>query len=202
MISKLATFVAAAVFATSTVANASTLDFEIDLAGSSVAISDSSNGFLCNLTNCGIDAQLNSGLDGLSFTLGEGESNTFDFIDWDLNGLGNGSYNVEATLAFSSPISGSVTGTGGGAFLTFFGILSAQTLNWTGLPSILTLADGSIFSVDFEGGSNIFFGGLTTSATVTADRVAAVPLPGGLVLLLAGLGGLALVGRRRSQAVA
>lgn len=186
-------------------AHAVPLDFEIDGAASSVTITEQNSGLVCGLTNCGISANLNAGLGSSSFSLDVGETNTFDFIDWAFNGVGAGSYVVEAVLAFASPAGQSVSATGGGAFLTFSGVfsagsfnsLTAASLSWVGVPTTRVLADGSEFTVDFQGGAGIFFGGFTTSASVTVDAISAVPLPATLPLLLLAIGGLGFVGRRR-----
>lgn len=173
------------------------LDFEIDGANSDVTIISQNSGLICSLTACGVDAELNAGLDGTQFPLAEGQSNTFDFIDWSFSGLGGAIFEVEATLAFAAPLNESVSSSGAGGFITFFGILTAAGLDWSGLPATLALADGSVFDVDFQSGFGIFFGDITTTATVTATKVAAVPLPAALPLLAFAFGGLVLLGRRR-----
>lgn len=74
------------------------------------------------------------------------------------------------------------------------------TLSWVGVPSTLVLADGSAFTVDIQQGAGVFFGDITTTATVTVSSIAAVPLPAAFPLMVVALGGLALVGRRRHPA--
>src|SRR5579862_9921888 len=42
-----------------------------------------------------------------TFALGANQSNSFQFVDFDLSGLGAGSATIDAKLTFDSPISGS-----------------------------------------------------------------------------------------------
>lgn len=194
---KLLGMVAGALLAMSGTAHAvPMLDFEIDGSASSVAVTSlTSSGFGC----CTLGASLNSGLDGTSFSLAEGQSSSFDFIDWNPGGfIGGADFEVSATLAFSSPTTSSVTSSGGGSFATFVGLISRGVLTWDNQPQTVTLADGSMFDVAFEGGAGFFLGDATTGASVTATNVVApVPLPAALPLLAFALGGFVLVGRRR-----
>ena len=182
-------------------ANAATMvDFIIDGNLSSVTVSNvNGGGFLC----CDLDADLNAGLDGTSFSLEEGQSSTFDFIDWSPQGvLGSADFEVQATLGFLEPefAGQQVYGNGAGSFATFFGVVSGGELTWTDLPQTIVLNNGTMFDVAFEGGSALFLGDITTSATVTLTKaVAPVPLPATLPLMAFALGGLVLVSRRRKM---
>ncbi len=190
----LATFIAApSAYATT---------FTVDMANSSVALTDSGSGFICSLTSCGIDAQLASGLSGTTFDLDNpGDTETFDFLTFSGTGTGTATYDVEATLAFDPP-SASVTSGGSGNVLLLSGNIVAGLLTWNDVPATLFLADGSEVLVDFEGGVGIFLGSsTTTTASVTLESVPApIPLPASGVLLLAGLGGLSLMRRKRRSA--
>jgi hypothetical protein len=154
---------------------------------------------------CSVSTQLDAELDSRIFALAAGESETFDFFDISVFGIGAGEGSVSATLAFDSPLGVSATGEGEGAFFTFLGIISGGVLSWSDVPAII-LADGSSFSVDFSDFAGFGFGNTATiTATVSALAVAGenevpVPAPGALGLLGLGLLGLGL--RRRVYSAA
>lgn len=175
---------------------ATMLDFEIDVANSSVQINQTGSGLVCFFTNCGIEASLASGLGG-SFSLEEGQSNTFDFLTFTGNGTGLSTYDVTATLAFVQPAA-SVTGNSSVAVAALFnGSIVAGALIWDNLPQIVDV-DGNVFAVNFQGGLTLLDGqSVTTSATVKALEVAPVPLPASALLLLGAVGGLAAMRKRK-----
>lgn len=183
---------------------ATTQGFAVDWANSSVTLTDQSGGGLaCYFSSCGLGVSLTNG--PTSFTLAEGGSETFDFLrwtstsDWGTTGYGNPrSFEVSATLAFSNPVSsGSSDGTGGAYML--LGYIIGGTLTWDSIPQI-TAGNGSVYDLSFGGGSGWLLegdAGYTSSATVSL--VSAVPLPAAAPMLLAGMGVLGFVGRRRKK---
>lgn len=176
---------------------AEALLFVIDDSASSVQITDSATGWACYLTNCGIEAQIASGLSGTTFNLQTGDMETFDFLAFTGAGYGATIYNTVATLAFTTPTGANTTGSGGGFAILFGGFIKAGVLAWNNLPQTHVLADGSIVSVDFQGGKGILLGySVTTSATVKGNHIAA-PEPAMLALFGSGLLGLAFILRWR-----
>ncbi|MEL6999152.1 MAG: VPLPA-CTERM sorting domain-containing protein [Pseudomonadota bacterium] len=168
-----------------------------------MTLTDTGSGFFCNITNCGVSAELASGLAGTSFNLiNPGNSQSFDFLTLTGSGIGITVYDIVATIAFDPP-NFAVTGNGAGGSLLFFGQIIAGVLNWVDLPQTVVLDDGSVVSVNFTGGNGFFLGSSeTVLAEVTLVSVAAVPLPASLALLLAGLGGLGLIASRRQTVAA
>ncbi len=199
---------AAMLVATSGTVMAATQDFVVDWANSSVMLTEqNSGGINCYFSNCGVSVALSGA--STSFTLGEGDSQTFDFLRW--NGTGttgsilwpdDRNFEVTATLAFAPPVaSGSSTGSGGAHI--FAGFITAGTLNWDNSPQLLTGANGSVFSLSFEGGSSWLLdgdAGYTSKASV--HLVSAVPLPAAAPLLIFGLGAIGVARRRRKMKAA
>lgn len=183
-------------------AQATTIDFVVDLAGSSVTLTETGGGgFVCRLSNCGVEATL-ALTDGETFTLGTGDVAEFDFLTFTGNGttgLTPRSFTVEAVLAFSSPDL-DVTGNGGGSAFLLLGNIVAGNLTWTSiLPAVWVAPNGSEVAFLFGGGSGLFFGSsVTTSASIIGTSI--VPLPAGGLLLLGALAGLAALRRRRNLA--
>ncbi|MCK4794991.1 MAG: PEP-CTERM sorting domain-containing protein [Desulfobacteraceae bacterium] len=144
-----------------------------------------------------ISAEIVAGLDDEFFFLGDGGSYTFDFFQVTVDGLGLGSADVEATLAFEEPSGLEVTGTGTGGWFTVCGFISGGYLSWAYMPQTFTLVNGDYFDVDFE---DVLIAGLgnrtTVSATVTA-HAAPVPEPSTVMLVGTGLLGMIAFGRKR-----
>lgn len=181
--------------------SAQAITFKVDELNSSVTLTNTATGFVCGLTGCGVSAELATGLGDTTFDLNNaGESNTFDFLTFSGTGTGVAVYDIVATLAFSPPTLSVTSGGSGGAIL-FFGSIVGAVLTWDEVPALIVLDDGNEVSVDFQGGLGLFLGhSVTTSASVTLEKVAPVPLPASALMLLLGLGGLAGVSRFKKKA--
>ncbi|MCE6950280.1 VPLPA-CTERM sorting domain-containing protein [Cereibacter sphaeroides] len=180
-------------------ADAATLSFVVDRDASSVELTR--NGRLC-LGNCSVTASLASGLTtGSTYEIGTGDTATFDFLTFTGRGQGLGweGYAVNAVLAFSSPFL-HVSGTG--LFTTTaLGVFRNGDLIWDTIAPVTI--NGSQFRISFDSGTGMFAKGqrtMGTTASITGVNV--VPLPATGLLLVAGLGGLALLRRRRQVAAA
>lgn len=180
--------------------------FTIDPDASSVTLTDSSGACWFG-TDCGVDARLADDFaQPAEFVLDDaGESHSFDFLTFTSDGgWGSETFEISATLAFETPAELTTTGSGSGSSLTFGGFIAGGSLVWTDLPSTVTLADGAVVSVDFEGGAGLFLGSsVTTGATVSlvsegSGSVSAVPLPAPALLLLSALGVFGIAGLRRA----
>ena len=156
----------------------------------------SGGGLACVISSCGLEVSLSGA--STEFTLGEGASETFDFLHWTSasdygsTGFPARDFTVSATLAFAPPVSsGSSSGIGTVRFL--LGYIIAGSLTWDSIPQI-TAANGSIYDLSFQGGSGWLLdhdADYTSSATVSL--VSAVPLPAAAPMLLAGMGVIGFV---------
>lgn len=183
-------------------AAASAATFTVDVANSSVALTDTGSGLLCGITNCGVTASLAAGLGGMTFDLtNPGEFETFDFLTFTGSGGGIANYDITATLTFNAPAV-SATGGGTGSVLLAFGSIVAGSLSWdTGVPTQVGFGGGGLATISFGEGIGLFLGNtVTTSASVTLD-VTPVPLPAAGWTLLAGLGAIAAMKRRKKSDV-
>lgn len=176
-----------------------TLDFVFDAAGSSVTLTDQGQGFICFISNCGVEANLASGFGSSPVTVGTGDIINFDFLTFTGNGTGGAIYDIAATLAFTAPADASTTGTGGGSVLLLGGNITGGFLNWDNLPLTILLNQGSTVTIDFQDGLTLLAGNsVTSSASITGVNV--VPLPATVLLLGLGMLAAGYVGtRRRAQ---
>ncbi|WP_420024584.1 VPLPA-CTERM sorting domain-containing protein (plasmid) [Cereibacter azotoformans] len=194
-----ATLVAAGLSAAAPQAEAATVPFVIDRSASSVTLEGAE---ACLSPNCGLTASLAGGLvQGATYDIGSGDRASFDFLTFGFNGMGGGVYNITAVLAFSSPVLQVVSdGVAAATKVKFLGtILSSGALVWIDMPQELTIGS-STFRFDFEDGACILCGSEKT-ITASIEGVNVVPLPAGGLLLIGGLGALALLRRRPSPAV-
>lgn len=156
----------------------------------------------------GIEVWLSDEANFIDFSLAEGESHTFDFLEFEFgHGGESNSAAIDATLAFTTPeVSSSTSGTAErdtqltwgwwGSYYQFDG----ASLSWENQPDVIQLDDGSVFSValsefDFDANGDWDTKYQTVTATITAESIA-VPAPATLGLLALGIVGLLL--RRRS----
>ncbi len=172
--------------------------FELDLGASSISISG---------TNNNLSADFNNSIATSWTPTSAGDSWEIDnFINWTYGGATwtGGAYNVSVELAFSAPDPTSTTATGGAVVGKgwFFGTFVDGVLAWSNTPD-LEFAQGSKLAVDMEGGNFSSWGSsFTSGATFTgnpATTMAPAPLPASGLLLIGGLGGLALLRRRRNS---
>ena len=157
------------------------LDFQIDYDASSVVLTETGG------SGATVSAAIaESGL-GPIFSLGAGESQSFDFLRFtpDCTGLrcnGLHEYDITATLVFEIPDQ-SVSSDGNAGAAVLFGGIIGGALFWDDVPITLTTSDGSMYTVDFEGGIDFFLGrSATTSASVSVDKIVAIAEPATLAL--------------------
>ena len=174
---------------------ASTVNFVVDGAGSSASASRTG----CIFCFSDISATTASGLGSVAFELGVGETSSwFDFVEFTAVGIGGGTYDVSATLAFSSP-GGSASSDGDGIYGTLLGAISGGSLNWDTPVQQVAFGNGGFFTVQFEEGITIVHGDSAIARARVIYDVAQVPLPASALFLIAGLGGLAAMRMRKKS---
>lgn len=185
-------------------AHAIPFPFTLDVANSSVTLTDQAGGGLaCRLSSCGLEVALADSLGG-SFSLAPGEDETFDFLEFTADGTTGFSgrrFDITATLAFTEPEGIDTTSTGQGRGFFVFGVITGGVLTWNDVPQSFTSSYGEV-EVDFEDGVTILplSTSVLTSASVSLGDgpVGAVPEPSGLLLFAVGMFG---VGATRSRRV-
>lgn len=200
-----AAFGASALFATAGHA----VSFDVSGANSDVSL-DASGGFVSGClgsplpdASC-VGVELATDLETETFDLvNVGDSHTFDFLTFTSYGVGfYDEFDITATLAFDVPTVSDTVGNGdGGIFFSLGGFVVGGTLDWSNLPTMVAFGNGGLLGIDFEGGTGLFLHSpVTTTATVTL-LAAPIPLPASGFLLLAGLGGVFGLRRRKKLAV-
>jgi PEP-CTERM motif-containing protein len=197
--------VATAALAVPLYANAIPVTF--DLAGapkSSVAVTDfTPGGLLCLLTGCGVDVTLNPLLGSVTSTLNNpGDSFNFNFFNINFYGLGGGSGEISATLGFDAPAGApTIGGDAIGAFFTI-GILTAGSLDWINNDYLVTLGNGTSYTVSLNDLSGITGSSATVTGTIklrSGPGSISVPEPATLTMFGLGLLGLGMMRRRRQR---
>ncbi|HKU15992.1 MAG TPA: PEP-CTERM sorting domain-containing protein [Steroidobacteraceae bacterium] len=187
---------------------ANAIPVTFDLAGapkSSVAITDfTPGGLLCVITGCGVGVELNPLLGSVNRTLNNpGDSFSFNFFDIDFYGLGGGSGEISAALAFDSPTGApTIGGDAIGAFFTI-GVLTAGTLDWVTNDWLVNLANGTSYVVTLNDLSGITGNSATVTGTIrlrSGPGSVSVPEPATLTMFGLGLLGLGLMRRRQPRA--
>jgi len=187
-------------------ASAATMDVVFDNANSSVNVN--SNPTACIFGNCPLNAQILTPFSSLS--LADGESATFNFALFTIgSGLGFGSADLDATLAFTVPHAGPASTSGSGSYfhtnaVWIFPSTTSGSLSWADPLQTFTTSDGSVFSVKFNDLKGFKVGdSVYDSVTITADSIAAaVPEPGVWAMLIAGLGMIGAALRRKPKMAA
>lgn len=136
---------------------ASATPVNFDLAGDP-ASSVSVFGVSSILGEANLTGALAPGLDSQIFSLNDGDTKAVDFFTLTASGLGLGSYQVAATLAFDLPDMAPASASGQGIFGTLYGFVTGGSLSWFNQPDAFLLADGNTISVTFDEGCKIVLG--------------------------------------------
>lgn len=192
-------------------------DFVFDVANSSIQLDWNGGG--CIFGSCSLNASFADGAVGYVFSptaVGEMD-HVADFIDWEIElegkkvcflgcitlpPSGAGSYNVTVNLAFSGPSAASSTTEGYSAFFTLAGALNGGVLIWDdqGFGTV-EFAEGSVLGYELLGTVAVGLGtSTTTGIKFTALELTPIPLPAAGWMLIAGLGGIAAMKRRKRAA--
>jgi hypothetical protein len=168
--------------------------FALDSAASSITISH--GGVCASLTCATLEGDFAAGADKFSWNPSDPADTTtqWDFFDWTVTGGGLQSFSISVDLVFSSPDVAFGTGTGSGQV---GGNFVGGQLAWDA-PVEISFAQGSTLFVnlhDMDGTSDAGSSG----ADFYGEFVAVVPLPASVPLLVAGLGALGWVGRRKKR---
>ena len=188
---------AAAVAAASMSAPASAaIQFAFDPGNSFVTVSPGTT--VCLIGPCSLTASLATPFD--SFFLDVGETETFDFADFVVNGLlGGGTAHVQAQLAFTNPDSDPANTGGTAIYKTFFGVITAGKLTWSDPIQHLVGANNEQFTVKFHNLEGVTLGsGAASQVSITLD---AVPEPATWAMMIGGFGLVGAAMRRRVSKV-
>lgn len=134
------------------------------------------------------------------FTLGDGESKTFDFFTFHVIGTGVGTFDLSANLSFITPdIDAGGEGSGAWGTISFRGkSFSGGIFEWDNPLQTFTLTDGNKIQISMLDGFTIGCGSdAKVTATVTNLGGAPVPEPG--VTMLFGLGAVGFAGVLRAR---
>ncbi|MGV7224398.1 MAG: PEP-CTERM sorting domain-containing protein [Nitrospinales bacterium] len=177
--------------------SASAVNFSVDAGNSSLVLSNVNEGDWF-LGGSNISAALSTYSN--PYTVPDGSAYSFEFGTITLAGFGLGalgSADIQGTLALITGDAPYVN-SGDGWWLTVIGgVIDAGGLWWGDNPGIITLANGNWFDVRFEDigfGVSICESTYDVMATVTGHSV---PEPENMMLLGAGLIGLAVIGRKK-----
>jgi hypothetical protein len=192
----LMTAIVGAALTAATAANATSMLFQLDPSRSSIQVLNQGT---CYGSGCDVDAKLLS-LPSTPFSLGEGQTETLNFAQFQLSGTGlDTGVRVKATLAFIDPSVGAASSTGNAFYGTVSGLLSGGALTWDPIAPITT-RDGSVFTVAFQDLKGFTTGAITDQVSITVDHLAgAVPEPATWATMLLGFFGLGAALRSRRK---